>query len=320
VTQVQYERHGIAAAILEFGDLEVETFTGNIGMRNMPTPMHIKAEIQEEVEKLQARERAAGRKGIRDDLEKRIVANELVEVTPEQKEAELPPRPTLSFGVFRYFFPKLVDIQGDVIIWRKHWIILWRKELLSTLLIVAAMLAFLNWYHGAPPLGTLLEDGAWWIWPFILGILGAWWWWVFEDWRNDEYLLTGNRVIEISRTPFSLNERRRESPLSDFQSTELKIVGPWQKLLRYGTLIVKLPGAQVEFRDIVDPAGAQTEITKRLNAYNAEKSEKEAQARRNELTDWFAAYDEIRQRDRVRDTSIPAASRTMGEKQSNGSA
>jgi hypothetical protein len=320
VTQVQYERHGVAAAILDFGDLEVETFTGNIGMRNMPNPMSIKGEIQDEVEKVQARERAAGRKGIRDDLEKRIMSNEIVEVTPQPKEEEPPPRPTLSFGVIRYFFPKLVDVQGDAIIWRKHWIVLWRRAWLSTLLIIGAMLAFFNWYNGAPPLGTLLEDGAWWIWPFILGGLGAWWWWVFEDWRNDEYMLTGNRVIEINRTPFSLNERRRESPLSDFQSTELKVVGPWQKLFRYGTLIVKLPGAQVDFKDIVDPAAAQTEITKRLNAYNAQRAEKEAQARRNELTDWFAAYDEIRQRDRMRDTANPAAPRTIGGENGNGSA
>jgi hypothetical protein len=320
VTQVQYERHGIAAAILDFGDLEVETFTGNIGMRNMPSPIHIKGEIQDEVEKLKARERAAGRKGIRDDLEKRIIANEIVEVTPVPPEEAPSVRPTISFGIFRYFFPKLVDVQGDAIIWRKHWVVLWRTEIWSTLLLLLAALAFLNWYSHAPPLGTLLEDGAWWIWPFILGGLGAWWWWVFEDWRNDEYVLTGNRVIEINRTPFSLNERRRESPLSDFQSTELKIVGPWQKLFRYGTLIVKLPGAQVEFKDIVDPAAAQTEITKRLNAYNAQQAEKEAQARRNELTDWFAAYDEIRQRDRVRDTSATAATRTIGGESGNGSA
>lgn len=319
VTQVQYERHGLAAALLDFGDLEVETFTGNIGMRDMPNPMHIKAEIQEEVEKLQARERAAGRKDIRDDLEKRIIANEPVEVAPAPPEEE-PPRPAVSFGLFRYFFPKLVDVQGEVIIWRKHWIVLWRRSWLSSLLLVSAVLALLNWYNNSPPFGSLLEDGAWWVWPFLLGGLGAWWWWVFEDWRNDEYLLTGNRVIEINRTPFSLSEKRRESPLSDFQSTELKVVGPWQKLLRYGTLIVKLPGAQVEFKDIVDPAGAQTQITKRLNAYNVQRAEKEAQARRNELTDWFAAYDEIRQRDRVRDTTRTAAPRSIGGEHSNGSA
>jgi hypothetical protein len=321
ITQVQFERHGMAAMIFDFGDLEVETFTGTIGMRDIPSPMHLRQEIQDEVEKVRSRERAAGRKGIRDDLEKRIIAKEaVVEVAPPEPEEEKIPRPAISIGVIRYFFPQLVSRQGDVIIWRKHWIVLWRTILWSTLALVIALLAFFNWYSGAPPLGTILNDGAWWIWPLILGGVGAWWWWIFEDWRNDEYILTGNRVIEINRTPFLLNEKRRESPLSDFQSTELKVVGPWQKLFRYGTLIIKLPGAQVEFKDIKDPAGAQTEINKRLSEFNARKAEKEEQTRRNELTDWFAAYDEIRQRDRVKDTSSPTApAQTIGGDSSNGS-
>jgi hypothetical protein len=97
----------------------------------------------------------------------------------------------------------------------------------------------------------------------------------------------------------------------------LKVVGPWQKLFRYGTLIIKLPGAEVEFKDIVNPAGAQTEINKRLTEFNAKKAEKEEQTRRNELTDWFAAYDEIRQRDRVKDTFTPPP--PLGGDGSNGS-
>jgi hypothetical protein len=320
ITQVQFERHGMAAMIFDFGDLEVETFTGTIGMRDIPSPMRLRQEIQDEVEKVRSRERAAGRKGIRDDLEKRIIAKEaVVEVVPPEPEEEQPPRPPITIGVIEYFFPKLVWRQGNVIIWRKHWIVLWRTIGWSTLAILLAIGAFFNWYSGAPPLGTILEDGAWWIWPLILGGLGAWWWWVFEDWRNDEYVLTGNHVIEINRTPFSLSEKRRESPLSDFQSTELKVVGPWQKLFRYGTLIIKLPGAQVEFKDIVNPAGAQTEINKRLSEFNAKKAEKEEQTRRNELTDWFAAYDEIRQRDRMKDTSAAAPAQTIGGESSNGS-
>ena len=63
-----------------------------------------------------------------------------------------------------------------------------------------------------PPLGYLLGDGVWWIWPILLGVMLTWWWWEFEDWRTDEYRLTTKSVIEIERTPFSLNERRRESP------------------------------------------------------------------------------------------------------------
>jgi hypothetical protein len=319
ITQVQFERHGMAAMLLDFGDLEVETFTGTMGMRDIPNPMHLKQEIQDEVEKVRSRERAAGRKGIRDDLEKRIIAKEAeIEAAPLELEEE-PKRPPITLGVIDYFFPKLVWRRGSVIIWRKHWIVLWRTIGWSTLAILIAFGAFLMWFNRTPPVGTFLEDGAWWIWPLILGGLGAWWWWVFEDWRNDEYILTGNRVIEITRTPFLLDEKRRESPLSDFQSTELKVVGPWQKLFRYGTLIIKLPGAEVVFKDIVDPAGAQTEINKRLSEFNAKKAEKEELTRRNELTDWFAAYDEIRQRDRMKDTSGAAPAQAIGGEGSNDS-
>ena len=307
VTQVQFERHGMAAAIFDFGDLEVETFTGTIGMRDIPTPMYIKQEISEEIEKSQALARAAGRKTIRDDLQKRII---LKDETPaglqkeKKEEAPAPPaRPSYLTGIFRYFFPKLMSTEGDTTVWRKHWVELWRHEIWSTLALSIGVASFLNWYAAAPPIGVLLEDGAWWIWPLILGGLGAWWWWIFEDWRNDEYILTGTRVLEINRTPFALNEQRRESALSDFQSTELRVVGPWQKLFKYGTLIIKLPGAQVEFKHIANPAGAQIEIQKRLSAFKAKQAATEAQSRRNEMSDWFAAYDEIRQRDRMKDTA-----------------
>jgi hypothetical protein len=323
VTQVQFERHGMAAAIFDFGDLEVETFTGTIGMRDIPAPMHLKQEISEEIEKNQARARAAGRKTIRDDLQKRIILKDEspVATAKPEPEPEAPPRPSFSIGIFRYFFPKLMTMEGDTIIWRKHWVELWRKEIWSTLALIIGIIAFLNWYAVAPPLGVLLEDGAWWIWPLILGGLGAWWWWVFEDWRNDEYILTGTRVLEITRTPFALDEKRRESALSDFQSTELRVVGPWQKLFKYGTLIIKLPGAEVEFKDISNPAGAQAEIQKRLSAYKAKQAASEALSRRNEMSDWFAAYDEIRQRDRVKDTATGAAeTKTIGGEQADGSA
>ena len=319
VTQLQYVRHGMAATLFDFGDLEVETFTGTIGMRDVPNPMQIKNEIQDEVAKLRARERAAGRRTIRDDLEKRIIAKQLPIAAAPPAPVMEPPPPNLSMGLIKYFFPKQIERRGDMIIWHRHWTVLWRTAIWPTLGMVGAILAFFNWYFGASPLGRILEDGAWWIWPILLGGLGAWWWWMFEDWRNDEYALTANRVLEIERTPFSLNERRRESPLTDFQSTELKQVGPWQKMFHYGTLIIKIPGGQIVFKDISKPALAQAEISSRLGALNAKKAEKEAQSRRTELSDWFAAYDEIRQRDRVKDTSAPASAQKIGGDSSNGS-
>ena len=78
-------------------------------------------------------------------------------------------------------------------------------------------------------------------------------------------------------------------------TTEFKIPSPTARLLRFGDLTIRVPGAVFEFKSITDPAGAQTDINKRLSEFQKRQAENEARGRRNELSDWFAAYDQIRQ-------------------------
>ena len=174
----------------------------------------------------------------------------------------------------------MVLIIGDTIIWRKHWIILWRTALWPTLAIAAVLLALSNWFYGGTPFGTVLDDSAWWVWPVLLGGTIGWWLWTFEDWRNDQYMITANHIIQLERLPFLLNEKRKEFKLSNFQSTEVKIVGPIQRMFHYGTLIIKVPGASISFEYIQDPGGAQAEFTRRLALYNKRQ---ETQARSAEI-------------------------------------
>lgn len=293
VTQIQFSRTGLAPAVLNFGDLEVETFTGTLGMRDIPDAEHIKDLINEELEQIRSRARASQRQQIRADLLRRIEAGApVVSAAPPAVSH----RRSVFFlaGVYRYFFPKLMEQRGDTIVWRKHWIILWGKLIWPTLVLGLTLFATVNYWTAQPPFGTLFDDNSWWLFLFALLLGGVWWLWVFEDWRNDEYMVTPTHIVDLERTPFWLSERRQTSPLSNFQSTELKVEGPIQKLIRYGTLVIKVPGSTIDFENIKDPAGAQAEITKRLAAFNRRKAEAEAQGRRNELSDWLAAYDQIR--------------------------
>lgn len=296
ITGIQYVRTGFIAALLDFGDLQVDTFTGTIGMQDVPSPDKIRRSILSEVEKIQARARAAERHKIRDDLAKRIVSHEAPAAPPAEIEVtDVRRRPSLLRGLINYFFPKMVVQEGDTVTWRKHWAVLWRTATWPTLAIIFLLAAMDNWYWGFPPLGVILEDGAWWVWPILLGAALGWWLWTFEDWRNDQYMITANHIVEIQRLPFLLNERRKESKLSNFQSTEVKVVGPLQRMFRYGTLIIKVPGSTINFENIQDPAAAQAEFTRRLAAYNKRQAEKEAQTRTSELMEWFAAYDQVRE-------------------------
>ncbi len=294
VSEIQFARNSILAQVLDFGDLRVETFSGMVAMKDIPHPNEVKDLIQREIERVRARARASERNAIRNELTKRIITQE---VTKEQTSPTAPPSSSVRSvlpALWRYFFPKLREEQNGAIIWRKHWTILWAAAWLPFAGLLFTLWAIVNWWFQWFPFGGLSED-IWWFWSIPVLIFFAWWLWLFEDWRNDVYILTATRIIDIERVPFLLSEKRRETTLSKIQTTEFKIPTPVARLLQFGDLTIRVPGSTFEFKSIVDPAGAQTDVNKRLAEFQKRQAENEARGRRNELSDWFAAYDQIRQ-------------------------
>ena len=299
VTEIQFARHSMLAHLLDFGDLRVETFSGMVGMKDIPHPSVVKNLIQREIERVRARMRASERNAIRDELTQRIIEHKLPTDRGEPPPLTAAPRPSSVFilgQLIRYFFPRLRETQGDAIIWRKHWVKLWETAWPPFVGMVAVTWATINWWNRWVPFG-LLQNEAWWIWPVAFVGFFAWWLWLFEDWRNDQYILTSTRIIDIERVPFLLSEKRRESSLARIQTTEFKIPTPTARALGYGHLTLRVPGATFEFMYIKDPAGAQTAVNKRMSEFNKRQQENEARGRRNELSDWFAAYEQLRLRD-----------------------
>ena len=294
VSEIQFARNSILAQVLDFGDLRVETFSGMVAMKDIPHPNEVKDLIQREIERVRARARASERNAIRNELTKRIITQE---VTKEQTSPAAPPISSVRSvlpALGRYFFPKLREEQNGAIIWRKHWTILWAAAWIPFAGLLVTLWAIINWWFQWFPFGALSED-VWWAWSIPVVVFFAWWLWLFEDWRNDVYILTATRIIDIERVPFLLSEKRRETTLSKIQTTEFKIPTPVARLLQFGDLTIRVPGSTFEFKSIVDPAGAQTDINKRLAEFQKRQAENEARGRRNELSDWFAAYDQIRQ-------------------------
>jgi hypothetical protein len=132
------------------------------------------------------------------------------------------------------------------------------------------------------------------MWLVLLLAFGGWALWLFEDWRNDLYIVTPTRVIDLQRVPFLLQETRKESGLDKVQTMEVKILTPWARLFGYGNVIVRVPGAVYEFNDVQHPARVQDEISKRVDQFKRRQAETEARGRQTELSDWFAMYDQIR--------------------------
>ena len=313
VSEIQFSRNSILAHLFDFGDLRVETFSGFVAMQDIPHPNEVKNQIQREIERVKARARASERNAIRDELKQRITAGEVAPPAETPKAAAPTPSPFALFtGAIRYFFPRLEEKQGDTIIWRKHWIVLWQTSIWPFLGMVVVAWATLNWWNNWIPFGGL-PGSIWWIWLVLFLGFFVWWLWLFEDWRNDQYIITSTRVIDIERIPFLLSEKRREANLSKIQTTEIKIPTPMARSLGYGDLTIRVPGAAIEFKFIKNPTAAQAEVTKRMANFARLQAENEARGRRTELSDWFAVYDQI-QKSRPAHES-PAAPLNLPEEQ-----
>ncbi|HLF27235.1 MAG TPA: cyclic nucleotide-binding domain-containing protein [Anaerolineae bacterium] len=297
IQEIQFARNSIIAHLLDFGDLRVETFAGSVAMRDVPEPEQLKSLIFREIEKVRSRARAAARKAIRDELTRRVGQQGPQPPAPPQPVVTVAERPatlgSVLGGVLRYFFPKLREVSGDSIIYRKHWVALLRKTKVPFIGLFLTIASTLNWWSSAFPLGGL-PDEFWLVWLALLVIFAAWSLWIFEDWRNDLYIVTSTRIIDLQRIPFLLQETRKESGLDKIQTLEVNIPSPLARLFRFGNVIVRVPGAVYNFNDVQNPAAIQGEISKRVDQFKRRQAENEARGRRTELSDWFAVYEQIK--------------------------
>ena len=180
---------------------------------------------------------------------------------------------------------KLRYQEGDIITYRKHWYILIKKIWFqSFLLILLSMLAI--YIYGSGIWAELLISCAW------GGLfLGAFTWWLYSyvDWRNDIYVLTLDKILDIKRTPLT-RESKREATLDRILSTETQRVGIVPLLLNVGNVIINIGTEQFSFEGVFNPNGVQYEINERRNAAKKRKEEADTARERERVADWLVAY------------------------------
>jgi len=300
IQNIQESRVGLLSRVYDFGDLLIETAgeKGHIAFSDVPNPSDIREIVFEQRERLAAEvkfeERAAIRKDMRRYFEVQLDGEKPGEA-PEAR-AEEPSRPKAlrwlgaPFRVMGYFLPALRSEQGDTITWRKHWVALLRPIAPPTLLMAAVTVVaiLLLIYAGVIWAPVLIGYGA------TIAVLFPWWLWRFDDWQNDIYQVTSTRIIDVERLPLFQREERREASLGMIQNISLEIPGFFGKVLNYGSVTIETAGAGAFTFDLVkDPNSVQTEIFRRVEAFQRRRDQQAAQRRRSELLDWFAVYDQM---------------------------
>jgi membrane protein YdbS with pleckstrin-like domain len=182
-----------------------------------------------------------------------------------------------SGGLLQVFLPSKRLVQGDNVLYHKHWLQLVRDIVRPSLGIVGFLLILLFLYLN-PDLGWIFFETPLLLLVVVTGsALLGWLGWRYEDWRNDVYILTPMRVIDVDRSPFGLlREKRHIAGLGVIQNVSATKKGLLDNLLNIGDVTVRTAGAEgnLTFTRVWDPLEIQREIEEMRTLFESKMLDK----------------------------------------------
>lgn len=272
--------------ILGFGDVMIQTFTSTVAMPKVGDPQTTKFLVEEYV----LRQRRGARATRHDDI--RQAVRESLGTAPHNRAAG---RPTASVAQAPsrterlWMFPTRT-VDGDKIIYHKHW-----AKLLGTL--VFPVLAFIGvlWavnfvYNGLP------SDGAGWL-IMLAALLIPIGFMVYHyvDWQNDIYLLTPESLMDSEKKPLG-SLITKTAPLANVLSLENHRIGLLGLLFNFGVVRINVGDSWLDFDGVHDPAQVQQDIFARIEAFKLKAQKQRDQEERGRMAEWLKVYEEERTR------------------------
>ena len=176
--------------------------------------------------------------------------------------------------------------------YRKHWVSLFRRVWLPTLLslIVLGLLAFLLERRvtnqiASPSVLTLICSGLIiYIFPVI--------WWIYQvlDWRNDIYQLADDKLLDIERRPFFGEVFSRPILLSKIRGLDFERYGLLNRLLNSGNIFIDTVDDHLVFNNVHEPDRIMREIYARIYALRQKSSEADMRDRQDVVARMMVAY------------------------------
>ena len=263
-----------------FGDLIIRTYTGETKLKNVP----LVSEVQAFLELLSAKDKFSKKLDERKIFEK-IVNKALApnDTSPDQSN---------------YQDDQKIDSEDPYsntpnITLRTHWIILLKKVLFPSLLIMSIILlasffAANDLFINGSSLGIIF---------FGLILISAFLWWLFQffDWWNDRYLITSDQIIDIYRRPFG-TENRRTAPITNIQSIRFERKGILGLILNFGTVFIRVGDDELTFDNILNPSMIQERLFGVLEMTISRSKKSETTQQQQNLAEMIDAYHQIKEK------------------------
>lgn len=283
------------------GDVTIQAFVGRVVFNKVPNPHAVREIILERVRRarasretldVQAREQAI-REGMGWQSSPDTSLHQVVSV---------PSAPGLGERIstaLRRFLPRFREVHGDVITWRKHPLVLARTVLLllgGEIILVALLLAMWPERSGVEAAVEKVHYGTGFGFLLLAALLLiSWAWYRFEDWRNDIYTITTERLIDSERKPLLGRLTQRTAPIESVLNVSYDSPGILANLFNYGTITIQTGGesGELTFDWVVDPKSVQQEILLRMEQCYQQREDVEATQRSIEIVEWLRAYADV---------------------------
>jgi hypothetical protein len=287
------------------GDVVVRTFSGPITLKSVSNPAILAAAIEEHWQRTRVRERESQldqmRGVIKDRLSRGPAGAAPVRKPPKPPEA---PKPAVPLGqqLANIFNFQVRFEQGNSVIYRKHWYMLflrvWKPSFgLLAVVILATVLA--GGFLIELPIAAVLLVA------FVAVVpLAGWWIYEYVDWRNDIYQITDDQIFDISKKPLGA-ETKKSAPLGNVLSLKYERPGLIGVALNFGTVVAQVAGTEFRFEGVFDPVGVQNDVYRRIEAQNNKKRAAEDARKRDEMADWLTVYHQVDEERRKGATPTP---------------
>ena len=190
--------------------------------------------------------------------------------------------------------PALKPNPGQVI-YRKHLVNLLKRAgkqmaalALLLVLFVVALYAPLD-RVGIDRPSILLAVGL------LLFVTFLWFWYKYEDYHNDIYVLTDEKIVDIERKPLALSKVTQETNLDRVQNVTSQQKGLWANLLDYGDVLIQTAAADkgITFSTVAHPQQVQRLIFQKMDERRRRQEERALGQRQRELIEGLKMYDEM---------------------------
>ncbi len=293
IQDVTVRMRGLWENLLHYGNVVNQTAgtLGTVRFVGIQRPRDVQALIQ----RLTGRRRRREPMPVREESLDQI--REVLGLPPQEVVSD--PSETLGLGweserrrpeqfgvILRALFLADPRFGENQVVWRKHWWALLTALVQPALILVTIAIL---WTASA----ILLRHSPWIDAAFGVCLAGALIvvGWYALDWRNDLYVVTDVRVVDIEKVPL-IAEERREARLDRIQDVRYDQPNLISRILDFGHVWLETAGeiGRFTFDYVPHPQEVQSEVFRRLDAYRQRGEQRRQQASQEALLELLARY------------------------------